>query len=160
MVAEMFRDRDWNAEDAPNIAMFVEEARANWNATPPGAAPHDIIEAVPFSKNFGKSMNIEAFNDNRARAILEQWCLEGLLWGLANPSEFAAWYAMHMKRYAETSTFARQSGLAIDAAPQELSHLVQDGERILRDYEREVQQLPQIPPRLLSDAQAIGRALV
>ena len=85
----------------------------------------------------------------------EQYVLEALIWGLADPKRFAVWYADKAQRHAAKLGLYQRSGLAVDAMPA-LGEFFDECEQIVRKYEREVGTLPSIPAKLLSDARALG----
>jgi hypothetical protein len=150
MIAHMFRDRDWESDDAPNVKMFVEhENQDAWSAAD---SPGDAVQPVQYAKHFGKSMPLEQFQDQRTRAALEQYVVGALLWGLSNPDRFAAWYAS--ERENPRLARAREAGLDVGLPP--LPDFLAYSEQIVRDYERDIDPLPSIPARLLADATALG----
>lgn len=154
VIAEMFRDRDWGGDDAPEIKTFVDSAQDTWNSSA-SVAPREVVQPVRLAKSFGKSIDLKAFKDARLQVALEQYFLGALLWGLSNPDRFAAWYASTAKHQESSLPIMRKSGLAVDALPA-LPQFFEDSEEILRDYEREMGSLPSIPQKLLSDARLLG----
>lgn len=87
----MFRNRDWASDDAPNSKGFIEGAKnekESWNVATV-IAPHDVVQPTRFAKA-GPTVPAKALKDDRLQLGLEQWCLEGLLWGLGNPDTFRA----------------------------------------------------------------------
>jgi hypothetical protein len=109
----MFHDRDWEGENAPRILDFINKAKDVWNAQG-NKAPHDIVESFKLSKHFGKMIGSKYFKDNRIRTALEQLCLEGLLWGLANPIRFKTWYESQEKTQRDRLPLYQKAGLAVD----------------------------------------------
>ena len=156
VIAQMFRDRDWEGENAPKILIFINGAKDEWN-TRSDKAPHDIVEPFKLSKH-GKMIRSKDLKDNRIRTALEQFCLEGLLWGLANPDRFKAWYESQEKSQRDRLPLMQNAGLAVDSIPT-LSEFLKESEEMLKGYESEVDPLPAIPPRLLADARALGREI-
>lgn len=157
VIAEMFRDRDWSSDSGPNIKKFIEGARTEkttWRVTD-AIAPHDVVQPTRFAGT-GPTVDAKALTDDRMRLGLEQWFLEGVLWGMSNPKAFETWYQTHSEHQMRNLEFMRQSGLAVDA-PSDLSRFLADSEELLRSYERDVGSLPAIPERLLADARALGR---
>lgn len=157
MIAEMFRDRDWDGSDPPNIEHFISGMRSSnesWT-TISGRAPHDIIEPTRFSKT-GASMPAKTLND--VRSGLEHFVLEGILWGFANPDAFEKWYvARHREQINQLPTM-RKAGLDIGGLP-DLQEFLANSEQILRGFEAEIGPLPTIPAKLIADARKIGRAI-
>lgn len=153
MIAEIFRDRDWSADDAPKITVFLDEVRDKWGQA--GTGPSDDIEHAEFAKNW-KSMSVKDFTDARIRNILEQLCLDALLWGLDRPAAFADWYKRKGERHAQMAPLQERAGLQVDAPPP-LDQFFADCAEVLNGYEAEVGSLPAIPERLLNDARSVGR---
>jgi len=128
VIARMFHDRDWEGENAPRILDFINEAKDVWNAQG-NKAPHDIVESFKLSKH-GKKIKSKDLKDDRIRTGLEQICLEGLLWGLANPDRFKTWYESQEKSQRDRLPLYKKAGiaelaaLAIDtASPAAFSYL-------------------------------------
>ena len=88
VIAEMSRDGDWTS-DAPQIKGFIDGVRESWDRTP-NAAPREIVQPIRLQGAFGISISVKNLQD--ARVPLEQNVLWALLWGLANPARFRAWY--------------------------------------------------------------------
>jgi hypothetical protein len=150
MIAHMFRDRDWEGDDAPNVKAFVEAAiEDSWAAA---ASPQEASTPTQLAERMS-TISFEQFNDVRAGRLMDQFLLGALLWGLAYPDRFETWYTARLTD--PKLPFYRSMGLEIDDMPS-LHQFYEDGEQIVRDYEREVDPLPEIPPRLLADAKALG----
>lgn len=79
IIAEMFRDRDWDAQGAPDIEVFINGSRKSWDEQPK-AAPREIIKPVRLAGAFGASISHKNLQDSRLRTALEQYVLESLLW--------------------------------------------------------------------------------
>jgi hypothetical protein len=157
IVAEMFRDRDWESDNGPNIKKFVEGARAekdSWRVTD-AIAPHDVVQPTRFA-GMGPTVDAKALTDERMRLGLEQWLLEGVLWGLGNPKAFETWYRSHTEHHMKNLEFMQQAGLAVEA-PLDLQQFFANSEDLVRSYERDVGPLGAIPERLRADARALGR---
>lgn len=154
IIAEIFRDRDWNSDGAPQIETFISGARELWDSAP-NAAPREIVRPIRLASAFGSVISPKDFQDARLRVALEQNVLEAVLWGLANPDRFAMWYASAAQRHESSLNLMRSSGLAIDAFPA-LAPFFDQSEQIVRNYERDVGALPATPEKLLSDARALG----
>jgi hypothetical protein len=155
VIALMLKDRDWEGKDAPEISVFINGAKDRWN-TQRNKSPHEIIEPIKLSKSFGTIIKYKDLKDNRICAILEQFCLMGLLWGLANPDQFKFWYESDYKNKKENFPLMQKAGLQVNSIPT-LSDFLKESERMLEDYESEVNPLPLIPSKLLADARALGR---
>lgn len=154
MIAEMFRDRDWDSNDqAPNVKLVVEQL-ADQDAWSAAASPRDAVKPPQLAAGFGRSIRPEQFRDERFCAAMEQLVLEALLWGLSNPDRFAAWYSAYLTHMESRTPTMREAGLEVELSP--LPEFLANSEQIVRDYERDVGPLPSIPPRLLDDATALG----
>jgi hypothetical protein len=119
VLASMFRDRDWTSDNAPNIKLFIEGAKRekeSWNVSTV-VAPHEVVQPTRFATT-GPTLPAKALKDDRFRLALEQWCLEGLLWGLGNPGLFRTWYQSAVEEHERNLPFMRQSGLAVDPMPK------------------------------------------
>jgi hypothetical protein len=154
IIAEMFRERNWDGDDAPQIETFISGARESWY-TAPAAAPREIVRPIRLASAFGAAISPKDFQDARLRVALEQNVLEALLWGLANPDRFAAWYASATQRHESSLNLMQSSGLVIEALPA-LAEFFDKSEEIVRNYERDIGTLPAIPEKLLSDAHTLG----
>jgi hypothetical protein len=154
MIAEMFRDRNWDGDDAPQIKTFIDGARESWKDAL-NAAPRVILQPIRLGNMFGTSISTKDFQDTRLRTALEQNLLEALLWGLVNPDRFAEWYTGNAEDHRSSLDFMRGSGLAVDELPA-LEDWFGQCEKIVRNYERDIGLLCAIPKKLLADAQALG----
>jgi len=157
MIAEMFRNRDWSGDDAPSIIEFIEAARQqldSWDSGQP-VAPQDVVTRPKFTQ-LGKTIGAEKLIDPQMRIALEQFCLEGILWGLANPQSFADWYDRYFQDIDGQIAFARRAGVNLDD-PKPLSEMFEDSETILRNYERDIEPLPNIPEKLAFEFSMLGR---
>jgi len=154
IIAEIFRDRDWEGEGAPRIETFITGARESWDRMPK-AALRQIVQPIRLASAFGTSITPQNFQDSRLQTALEQNVLEALLWGLANPDRFAMWYAGAAQRQQSSLDVMRKAGLATGPLPA-LPEFFDQSEAVVRNYEREVGTLPEIPKKLLFDARALG----
>lgn len=172
-MAEVFRDRDWNSDGRPDIKSFIDAARReneSWRGTDV-LAPHEVVQRARFAghdahrraaegiqkkgaKWKGPTMDVKNFKE--LRVPLEQWFLEGVLWGFGNPDAFGKWFEAHYEDQIWRVPVMREVGLAVDALPNEAQFL-KDSEVILRKYEQEISPLPAILASLMADAQALGR---
>jgi hypothetical protein len=152
MIAEMFRDRDWEGDNPPNVKAFVESASERTWAT--AASPQEAVEPPQFAKGMS-TISVEQFQDPRLRTTIEQLLFEALCWGLSNPDRFEAWYASKAAHHEATLPTMRSADLEIGDLPS-LEHFFEDSAQIVRDYERDIGPLPPIPPRLLADAERLG----
>lgn len=157
MIGEMFRDRDWEDDNAPNVKGVVEGLREDERESPWGKAtsPQD---AVPSRVQFAAGMTSLSHEQylGLKGAPTEQYLLSAVLWGLDNPDRFEAWYSSKLADFASNLPVYRKAGLDVeDELPSLLEHF-ENSEEIVRDYERDIQPLPSIPPRLLADAERLG----
>lgn len=157
IIAHITRDKDWEGEDAPNIKMIIDGSREAWDKQA-DAAPSAIIQPTRFAKHFGTAMALKDYSEARTGLMIEQHCLEALLWGLANAERFRSWYVSYTEHIKQQYPLMKDAALAVDSPP-ELPQFLEQSEDILRGYERELSPLPPIPPKLLADARAIGREL-
>ncbi|MEX1023363.1 MAG: hypothetical protein WD058_09475 [Dehalococcoidia bacterium] len=98
------------------------------------------------------------FTDPQVRNILEQLCLEALLWGFDRPAAFTDWYQLKMKGDAHENPRREEAGLQIDAPPP-LDRFFAISDELLSAYEAEIGSLRPIPERLLDDARSLGRTI-
>ena len=153
MIAEMFSDRTWDGDDAPQISVVIHGSREHWDARP-DADPCEIIEPVPLAKHYAR-ITPQQLQQADIRRYLEQYVLESCIWGLANRDRFAKWYANHAKQFTSKMPLCQLAGLAVETPP-ELSAFFDQSEQIVRDYEQKVGPLPAIPAKLRSDVSALG----
>jgi hypothetical protein len=155
MIAEMFRDRDWDGDDPPNVKVFVEGVRQQptWTA----GSPREAVRPLQLETSWPKStITVEEFQDRRLGAPMEQLLLHALLWGLSEPDRFEAWYAAHGAEHEAGLPLAQRAGLDMEALPS-LAQSYENSAEIVRDYERDIAPLPlSIPARLLADAEALA----
>ena len=154
MIAEMFRDRNWEGDDTPQIRTFIDGARESWKSSQK-AAPRQILQPMRLGNTFGSSISAKNFQDARLRVALEQNLLEALLWGLANPDQFVVWYTSTAEDHQSSLDFMRSSGLAVDELPV-LEEWFGHCEKIVRNYEHDIGELRAIPKKLWADAHALG----
>jgi hypothetical protein len=138
VLAEMFRDRDWSNDSAPSIQKFIEELRAKSNewAGAQTIAPREIIRPTKFTK-LGKTIDASKLEDSKLRAAFEYLCLQGLLWGIANPKTFGMWYSTYVEDVRGNREHARVAGLDIEE-PENLSDFFATAEQIVLNYERDI----------------------
>lgn len=154
IIAWIYKDKDWEGEDAPRIVDFINKAKDIWDARG-NKSPHDIIEPFKLSKHFGRTIRSKDLKNNLILTALEQVCLEGLLWGLVNPDRFKSWYESHYKNQKEKLPLMQKAGVEIDSIPT-LSEFLKESEQMLKGYESEVGPLLPIPPKLLDDVRILG----
>lgn len=159
VLAEMFRDRDWTSDNAPSIQQFIDTMRLENSAWAGDVclAPREIVDPNRFAQ-IGKTIDAKKLTDKQMRIALEQFCLEGLLWGFANPDAFRAWYIGYLEDADGRRALAKAGDVNV-FDPSDLSSLFDDSETILRNYEQDIGLLPEIPDRLHAEARALGRDL-
>jgi hypothetical protein len=131
MIAEMFRDRDWEGDDAPDVKGFLEGAsEGTWSTA---ASPREAVQPVQLAKHWRKSrISAEEFEDRRLSAPMEQLLLEALLWGLSNPDRFEAWYRSNLAGHESTLPTMRSAGIEVGELPS-LEHFFEESAQIVRD---------------------------
>jgi hypothetical protein len=151
MIAHMVRGRDWDSDDAPNVKMVVEGlSEGTWAGA---TSPQEAVQRVQFSDHMA-TMTYEQFNRRETKMAVEQPFLEALLWGLSNPDQYEAWYRAHLAEYEQKLPTYQAGGLDVGPLPS-LEENYENSEQIVRDYERDLDELPPIPERLLADARAL-----
>ena len=153
MIAHMFRDRDWDSDDAPNVKLFVDGAREGTWAE--ATSPQEAVQRTQFSDHMA-TMTYEQFNRRETKMAVEQPFLGALLWGLSNPDRFEAWYTAYLADYEERLPELQAAGLDVVGPLPTLKENYENSEQIVRDYERDLDELPPIPARLLADAEQLG----
>jgi hypothetical protein len=154
IIAEMFRDRDWDGVNAPMIQGVINGSRESWDKKR-HATPQEIVEPIRLARIFGAVVSPKKLGSSTMLRALEQYVLESVVWGLANPDRFTKWYDDRWQRYSTRLDFYQKSGLAVDELPL-LDEFYKGSEKILRNYERDVSPLAEIPAKLLSDVIALG----
>jgi hypothetical protein len=158
-LAEMFRDRYWNGDKAPSIKQFIENVRRE-NELWSGAkvvAPREVVKPTRFSAT-GSTIEAKALTDQRLRLGLEQWFLEGVLWGFANPASFEEWYKSRSEEQGGRLALMQEAGLKVERLSG-LRQFLDECEGILRNYERDIGPLSAAPERLLAEGRALGRPI-
>lgn len=149
IIAYLYNDRDWSSADAPDIKAFMDNA--DWE-TALDMAPHEVIESLRLSKKLGPTVEAKLFASEELRSALEQLFMLSLLYGLGRPYQFELWYSHYLREY-------KKMGLNTDT-PRTLREFYSDSETIIRNYERDIDNLPTfIPTKLLEIAQSLERDL-
>jgi hypothetical protein len=156
MIAELFIDKEWDGEGAPNIRSYVEDLRQQtenpWNTA---ASPDEAVQLLPVADRTA-ALSVEQFERLEFKRGMEEPLFQALLWGLDHPDRFEAWYSAHKNESDSMVPLAGKAGVEVDELPS-LSEFVENSVQIVRDYERLAEgPLPPIPPRLLVDAKALG----
>ena len=110
MIAEMFLERDWEGEDAPDMKKFVEDLRGQ-SARPwaTAASPHEAVSLPRFDDGSWAALSVEQFDLPEFRRTMENPLLWALLWGLDNPERLEAWYSQNTTEYESMLPLARKS---------------------------------------------------
>ena len=111
---------------------------------------------MPRFADGGSALSVEMFNRPQTMVFMEPVTFHALLWGLIDPDRFEAWYTSQVADYESGAPEAISHGLEIPETMPSLQQFYENCEQIIRDYERDVQPLPPIPPKLLADAEALG----
>ena len=154
IIAEIHRDKDWGGENAPSIKSVIKASRENWERIPE-STPSEVIKPTRFSNYFKKSMPAKYFEDKKFLWALEQFFQEAIVLGLANPDRFKVWYNNDRSRRNSSLNEYNKAGLDVEASPP-LNEWFEKSEGIIKDYERNVRPLPEIPKKLLQDAKSVG----
>lgn len=157
MIAEMFRDKDWDGPDSPDIASVIEGSRPDWDKHPNGT-PTDVVQPWRLSGTSGKSIPAKQLADRKLIVALEQLCLEAIMWGLGNPARVTDWYIKNQQTGHASIANMQRAGLQVEALP-ELDDWLEQCASILSEYERDIQPMPQIPRKLRRDAERVGVVL-
>lgn len=158
MIAEMYDDRDWEGEDAPNVKVYVEELRENtespWNTA---ASPQEAVHLQPWA-DIGAALSVEQFDRRDFRVTLDTLLFRALTWGLEHPDRLEAWYSAQKAGDESVLPLATEAGVELDGGLPSLAEFVEAGEQVIRDYEQfgKKSELAPVPPRLLADAEALG----
>jgi hypothetical protein len=160
IIASAYKDRKWDGPDTPQIKVFIdgvrESLKANVNKNP---APYEIIEPAQLAKAFGKSMLAEGINDPRLTTKIEDYFIQGILYGLSNHKEYELWYENHLKENLDMILpFAQKIGMVCEELPSLQQNYI-NNEEIITLYEHEVGPLPDfssLPLKLISEVRAIG----
>lgn len=152
-IATIFRDRDWEGPNAPNILEFTCGADNGWLIDRP-PFHRAIRQSLSFAKH-SKIITVKQLTDPVLRTALEEMCLEGFLYGLTHPKTFETWFASHA---SEQSSRHRALGVH-SCPPATLDGFLADADKMLAGYQNEYGALSPIPGRLWADAQTVRPGL-
>lgn len=153
IIAEMFRNRDWDGNNAPEVKMLIDESREEWDKLSDGA-PSDVVKPWRLASSIGKSMPAKQLMDKKLVAGIEQLLLESIMWGLGNPDRVKKWYNNHREKIKSSLPIMQEAGLQVEDLPP-FDDWIKQCEKTLKDYERDVQPLSEIPKKLFQDAKSI-----
>ena len=154
IIASMFRDTDWESTEALDIGAEINNLKKQWIERSSTNNPREIVKPVKFSKT-SKVISMKQLKHKDIQHALEVYFYEGLMWGLSNPAEFKTYYQENEKRQRDNLPEYKAAGLAVDSIPT-LDQILNDGEEILRGYEKEIRPLSSIPQKLKNDAFSLG----
>jgi len=154
IIASMFRDMDWNSKDALDIRAEIENLKKQWIERGNSNNPREIVKPVKFSKTT-KVITMKQLKDKDIQHALEVYCYESLMWGLVNSDNFKNYYSTNEKRQRDQLPEYQKAGLAVDSIPT-LDQILNDGEEIIRNYEKEIRPLSVVPQKLLDGAVSLG----
>ena len=147
MAARIVSDGTSQGEDVPTMEACVDHARMAVLRGPTDVAPHERVQPIRFAETVGAILPQSTLSNRHVRVALDQWCLDGIAWGLANPREFETWY----------QSILRSSGSAPVAATDTQGKTVGDvsefftvSEHVIRVFETDIGRLPSPPSELLS----------
>ncbi len=154
IIASMFRDMDWNSKDALDIRAEIVNLKKQWIERGSSNNPREIVKPVKFSKTT-KVITMKQLKDKDIQHALEVYCYESLMWGLINSDNFKNYYSANEKRQRDQLPEYQKAGLAVDSIPT-LDQILNDGEEIIRSYEKEIRPLSVVPQKLLDGAISLG----
>jgi len=154
VIATMLRGTDWESKDAMNLSTEVSNMKKQWAKRGGSNNPREAVKPVKFSKH-SKVMTTKQLKDKEISHAFEVYCYESLIWGLVNPDDFKTYYSANEKKQREKMPEYKKAGLAVDHIPT-LDQILEEGEEILKGYEKEIRQLLPIPQKLQNDAVSLG----
>lgn len=162
IITYIFPESAWESSDAPQIKQFIHEMSKHWEKRIKEGkkAPHEIVEHIKFKEDgytLGDStITANVLLDKELQKVLELGFLNGLLFGLANPSSYEAWYKNLLKENKKNLPIMKEAGIDIDKLPS-LSENYSESEQIISDYKKDMDiEFPSIPKQLLADAKGLG----
>ena len=154
IVASMFRGTDWESKEAPNLITEITTLKKQWSERGGKDNPRKAVKPIKFSKH-SDLVSMKQLKDKEVQLALETYCYESLIWGLVNSDNFKTYYSTGEKRQRQQLPEYKKAGLAVDYIPT-LDQILQEGEQIIKGYEKEIRPLLPIPQRLLNDALSLG----
>ena len=148
VIATMFRGNDWDSEDSLNIVKVVNDSKKLWNERG-NNNPRDIVQPTKFSK-LKDVISSKDLKNKDTQFLLEQYCFESLIWGLANSNSFKIYFETNEKRQKDSMPLYEKAGLEIGSISG-LDQILKEGEEILKNYEKEIRPLSPIPQKLMKD---------
>lgn len=154
VIASMLRDTDWESKEALNLSEEINTLKKQWAERGDRNNPREAIKPVKFSKH-SNLISMKQLKDKEIQHALEVYCYESLIWGLVNSDDFKTYYSAKEKRQREKLPEYEKVGLAVDYIPT-LDQILNEGEEILKGYEKKVRPLLPIPQKLLNDTLSLG----
>jgi hypothetical protein len=152
MIAEMFRDEDWEGKHAPDLRALVEgNSESSWGRA---MSPREAVQPPRFVE-FGTTVGLEELQHPEFRTGAERLLFMALLWGMSYPDRFEAWYRTEAAFHVRIVLLASKPGVLMRQLPR-MREFVESGEQIVHQYARDVGPLSAIPEQLRSDADVLG----
>ncbi len=156
VIAEIFRDRNWDAANRPDIKQYCEMARAHWDRVP-DATPVEIVKPTRLSETFGPFIKAKEFAGKTLAVAMENYLRDAILWGLTNPGRLTDWYTqLRASQIMLKAQHFRDVGVDV---PPAIEEWFGECAAAIDQYESDIGPLSAIPPRLRRDAQDLGVAL-
>lgn len=153
ILATVYKNRDWEGKDAPQILDFINKSKQRWKEKK-DLAPHDIIKFSSFSEH-EELVSVKTLHNKEIQSGMEQKFVEGLLWGLTNSNEFKSWYEIDRKEKESHIPEYKSAGLNVRQFP-ELSEYLQECEKMVGEYVKKMGSLSPIPQKLLDDVRELS----
>ncbi len=158
IIAYIFRSKDWDGADAPDIKMFVEGMNDSFRQRGidfKNTAPHAVVGPLQLGEKVGATFSPEVLKDKQVQTAIEEDFLGGLLYGLSHHREYEEWFQHSLEGHQKNMDLYKKADIGVDKLPT-LSETYRDSEEIIQNYKQEMEiQLPPIPPKLLADAKAL-----
>lgn len=152
ILAEVYSDKDWDGNNAPDIKIYVDEILKEINKK--GVlAPHEFIHPFGFMKKTDK-VPVGILGDKAVQQAFEQQFTFGVLFGLGHKDNYNKWYEDDMERVGKNMRILDGE----KATAPSLHEAIADCEKIVRQYEQEVNTIvdfEDIPKKLLLDIKKI-----
>jgi hypothetical protein len=150
ILAYIYKDRDWDGDDAPDFEMFVGSERkriASMGVKASETAPHDLLQPFQFGEKF-KSLPGNAFDNENARNFIETTFVNGLLYGLCHPRAYNSWYDNHLQEFEKNKELYKKIDIGVEELPS-LKENLNNSIEIIELYEQEMNiSFPPIPAGL------------
>ena len=144
MIAEMFRDRDWDSDDGPDVKMVIERTRGSRHLVCRclSAGCGSTGATAETSPN---RLKPQQFQDARLQErLLEQDLLQAIALGLSNPDRFEPGTAPPLTHQKSMIPTMREAGLDVGLPPL-LPEFIVNCEQVVRATRRVVGPLLRYP---------------